>query len=1186
MSSVKWTESQRDAINARGGSVLVSAAAGSGKTAVLVERIISAVTDETNPISLDRMLIVTFTRAASAEMRARIEKALSDKLAEDPYNKYLLNQRRLLYNARISTIDSFCIDFVRQYFFELNIQSDFRIADGGEKDILLNKAIDNTLEYFYKQNDKDFLSLVSSVCSYKNDNNLRKHLTNAYYFLTSVPFPKAWYNNTLSYYDEKKFEDTPYFEYFFELAGSSLSYSLDINMKAIEFVKKNECIPEEYADKYAKLLVDDSRILIDIYNSLEKRDWDKLRDSVRNTKFSSMPKVKKGVCDEEKEKISAFRDQYKKELKNIGNLMFLSIDDINSRTKKLYPVIKAFTDCLKKLNSELFALKSEKNVLDFSDVSQLMIKLLYNTESDKPTLTDTAREIASQFDAVMVDEFQDINEVQDYIFRAVSNEYENLFVVGDVKQSIYQFRQAKPEIFINYKDKYPTYSRSRDEYPSKIILKRNFRSSSGVCDAINFIFKTLMRKETGGIDYNDEEKLICGSSYPESENPAMELMLISSSDLNPEKNETELSLEAVRVAEKIYNLVYEEKTQIKDGDTVRNIEFGDIAVLMRSPGGQTRRAVTFIETLNRYGIPTISEEKSGFFDAPEIKVMLNVLRVIDNPLQDIPVLSAVMSPMFAFSADTIADIRSSYRYLPIYSAIRKCADKYPVCKSFVDFVDKMRTLAVTVSVDRLVNMIVQSTGYDSVTMALGGQPAKNLFLLCDYARTYAQNGYKTLTSFINYIDRMKENDTKLDSGSELNDESANAVHIKSIHKSKGLEYPVCFLCCTATEFNLQDISGDMILDCDRGVGFRLKDGLLKYDSIQRKALSQIARDNQIYEEIRVLYVALTRAKQRLIVTCVKNDPREYIRKLEAKIPSYPIPPHLILSTKCYADWLFICALAYPGCKIEDQSIASDIVGYDPCEAEWKLSVVEGPYANLSNKKVKLSEIRKNADIDEEFLREFCDRAEYKYPYYELCALPQKVSASELSHKDSGVFDRLLKKPQFLSGSKSDGAERGTAFHMFMERCDIEAAVAEPEAEAQKLADKGFLTERQLGLLDYDRLRSFLSSSLVKRILACDEFYREFTFTTEIDAAGYNPEISAGFSDSKLIMQGAVDLIFVENGEAVVVDYKTDRVKDSNKLADLYHKQVELYKNAVEEILGIPVKEVIIYSVHNNETVSI
>lgn len=1188
MSDIKWTDAQRDAIDSRSGSVLVSAAAGSGKTAVLVERIIQAVCDPVDPIPLDRMLIVTFTRAASAEMRSRIEKALDDRLASDPRNSYLLNQKRLLYSARISTIDSFCIDFVRQYFFKLDIQSDFRIADENELAVMRDKALDNTLEFFYKQNDRDFLRLISSVCSYKNDDRIRDFIKKTYFLLSSIPFSERWFDDALGLYDTDKysFEDTPYFSLLLRYAMDSVRFAMDINLTALKFVQENENIPEDKKAGYESRLVDDSRVLLDLYNSLENGSWNDIKAAFEGYAFGRLPAVKKGICDLEKEYVQNSRKQVSAEVKALSALFTETLEELDSKTKNAYPVVRAFMNCVKKFREELFSIKLEKNAFGFSDISSFMVSLLYDYSDGEPRLTDTAREISQQFDAVMVDEFQDINDIQNIIFKAVTADRNNLFVVGDVKQSIYTFRQAKPQIFINYKEKYPIYSRQEENYPSKIILDRNFRSARGVTEAVNDIFKVLMRLDTGGIEYNDEEKLVCGTDYPESDSPCMELMLISSENLNEEKGETELSLEAVRVAERIYKLINEDKLMIKDGKKQRRVEYGDIAILIRSPKGMTRRAVTFIEVLNHYGIPTVSDEKSSFFDQNEIKVMLNILRVIDNPIQDIPVLSVALSPMFAFTADDIAEIRAKYRKMPIYNAILKASAEKAVCRDFIAFVDKMRALSVMTTVDRLIGAVLELTGFGAVTSALSPTGVKNLNLLKEYARSFASNGYKTLGQFISFIDRIRENNIDLNAGSEITDESANAVHIKSIHKSKGLEYPVCFLCCTATEFNLDDAGEDLIVDSDLGAGFRLRKDYVKYESIQRKALSMNLKDNSVFEEIRVLYVALTRAKQKLIVSCVKKNPLDYLRKLEAKMPVYPIPSYVIKKTRTFSDWLFMCALANPNCDLPRQNIEPDFLGFDREHQAWGFSIVDGPYMKLSNQSVKKTQSQPSDKVDVDFLRGFEKKLSFEYPKKPLSRLPQKVSASDLSHKDNKIFNKLLRKPDFVSGERSDGAERGTAFHTFMERCDFVSAREDPGAEAKRLAKLGFISERQLSLLDFERLSGFLSSPLFDRIRNSDCVEREYTFTIEINASDYDNEIEEEFGNDKLVMQGAVDLFFVEASQIVLVDYKTDRVGDSSKLVSMYHKQLELYKRALEEILSLPVKEMIIYSVHKNETISI
>ncbi len=1183
MADMSWTDAQKNAIGARNGSVLVSAAAGSGKTAVLVQRIIDSITDSEKPVSIDRMLIVTFTRAASAEMRSRIEAALNKLLENDPYNTYLLNQRQLLYSAKISTIDGFCTEFIRNYFYNLNIQSDFRIADEGELAILRTKALDNALETFYDENSDDFRRLLSSVCTYRNDDNLRKHILSTYDFLTSVPFMDSWMDKMLLFYD-MPFEETPYFTYLLKYAGDSISYCINLISTCFNYLNKDEYLKPEQLEKIRTMLNGDSLIFESLEDAVQSQNWDEIKEAVEGVSFTRFPTIKGSADDNFKEVIKNLRDIYKAEIKKLSAIFDKDISDIEKNTKYNYPVIKVFFECVKRFRDEFSALKGEKNILDFSDVEELMVKLLCENNGGEITYTDISGEISSMFDMIMVDEFQDINEVQDLIFRAVSGDKNNLFVVGDVKQSIYGFRQAKPDIFIGYKDAYNDYSKADENYPAKIILDKNFRSRLGITQACNFIFSTLMSEEIGGLKYTSEEELVYGADYPESDEVNTELMLVDTSNVDEENNETELSVEAAAVAEKIHKLIKSEllvKVKENGEEKLRKITYGDIAILLRSPKGDTRRALTFVNTLNRCVIPTVSEEKNSFFDSPEIKVMLNLLRIIDNPIQDIPLVSVMLSPMFFFTPDSLAELRINDRKSPLYIALKKSTDEK--CVRFVEFIDRMRTVSVTTTVDRLIGILLSLTSFDCIAMAGEKFNADNLYLLQDYARSYAANGYKTLTAFINYIDRIKERGTFINSADNSDGGALNAVRVMSIHSSKGLEFPVVFLSSTSTEFNLRDASDDVVLNADYGIGMKIKKDILKYETTERKALSLMQKDSMISEEMRVLYVALTRARERLIVTASSKSPGEYLLKLESKIASYPIPPYVVKSMSSYSDWIFTCALANPSCDIRTNTLPY-YTDYSETDRPWNVEIIsdaqpaEAPLAPI----VRSPAPAGCSEVDEEFLESFKARIGFEYEDKKLLSLPQKVSASELSHMDNRIFNKLLRKPVFADGKKGSGAEKGTAFHNFMERCNIENAVKDCKAEAERLAENGFLTARQLEMLDYEKLERFLSSSLISRVLNSDSYDREYQFTVKIPASGYNPE----FDNEEIIMQGAIDLVFFENNEAVIVDYKTDRVGDVSALSSLYSKQVELYKFAIKETTGLNVKECIIYSIHLGEEITV
>lgn len=1181
MNKHDWTPPQKDAIDARAGSVLVSAAAGSGKTAVLVQRIIEALTDPVNPIDIDRMLIVTFTRAASAEMRERIERALGKLLLKNPHDKHILKQRQLLYSARISTIDGFCTDFVRRYFYKLGIQNDFRIADEGELALMQNQALDNTMEFFYQNSDRAFLDLVDAVCTYRDDSNLREYIRKTYGFFTSVPFAEQRLDEMCALYaPETDFADTVYAKYILDYAAECALFCSDLISTSLSMLETETSMNDKQLKSLRDMLLDDFAQLQKVNEKASLRDWDGLKEAVENTAFKRFPSIR-GVDDPVKDEIKSARTIYKDELEALEECFLGTLEECNERTAALYPMMSAFVACVKRFSQEFSALKNEKNVLDFADIERLMIELLCEYKDGEVCFTDISEEISSTFDAIMVDEFQDVNEVQDLLFRAVSGGRNNLFVVGDVKQSIYGFRQAKPDIFINYKNRYPIFNRENPAYPSKIILDKNFRSRKGILEACNFVFKNLMSKEVGGLEYGEEEILNYGATYyPESDDVNMELMLVDTSELDAENDETTVSAEAQCVADKINRLVREEKPNVFVGGETRKLRFGDIAILIRNPAS-SRRAVTFVEVLQQNLIPAVSKEKSAFFESTEIKIMLNMLRVIDNPVQDIPILSVMLSPLFGFNADDVAELRAGNRKQPFYVSVTEKAKRDEKCAAFAEFIASMRTLAVTVTVDKLIDTILSRTGYDNVVMALRGGEADNLNLLKQYARDFAAKGYKTLTSFISYIDRLKNSGSSLDAGA-LSEENLDAVSVISIHASKGLEYPVCFISCTGSKFNMSDINESLVLNADCGFGFRVKEDYLVFDTVQRKALSLMMKDAMISEELRILYVAMTRAKERLIITAAHKKPEEYLQSLRSLCSSGSLSPYVVRGMNCYADWLFSCALMFPNCEGLD--------GIELCESEsglkpWSFTMCSSDDFESESDFAETEKVSpQKVEPDRAFLEEFKRRIGFRYRNAPLTGLPQKVSASALAHSDSGIFDAVLSRPEFAKEKTAEGTERGTAFHNFMQRCDLKKAREDSRGEAKRLCKAGHLTERQCELLSYDDLDAFLHGKLIDRVLASDEYYREYTFTVKLNASDVQPEISPEFSDSKVVLQGAVDLVFVEDGSLVIVDYKTDRVREAEKLKELYSKQLELYKNAMEEIFETKVKEMVIYSVHLNKEV--
>lgn len=1189
MSDVKWTENQQNAINARKGSVLVSAAAGSGKTAVLVQRVIDIITDKENPISVDRMLIVTFTRAASKEMRERIDDALNKLLEKDPYNNYLLRQKQLLYSAKISTIDGFCTELVRQYFYKLDIANDFKIANEKELELIKNKALDNTIEHFYNENSEDFKSLIGCLCDYKNDFKLRDSILKIHRFLVTIPFMDKWLDDALKAYDTEK---TPvatslYIKTILDYAKESLDFIWSVFNSIYASLEIETSIPADKMLKITDMIESDKLILEKATEAVKANDWDKLLSSI-NVSFSKFP-VFRGLADDPmKVAVKAVRDSYLEEFKKLKPLISCNLSEIEKTNIKLYPAIDALFKCVKFFDKEFTDLKRDKNILDFSDIENNMIKLTCKYTENGIEYTDVAEELSQLFDCIMVDEFQDINEVQNLIFKSISKNESNLFMVGDVKQSIYGFRQAKPEIFIDYKNRYNLYSKNEEKYPAKIILDKNFRSRDGILDACNFVFKNIMSPDVGGIVYNDEEKLFCGASYPEINSPQMEVDIIDSGDLNIEEDETKVQLEAKHVAKKIYQMINVDKVKISQKGVERKATYGDIAILFRSDKGFSKRGITFVNELISRGIPAVSSEKNSFFKLNEIKIMLNLLRIIDNPLQDIPVMSVLMSPIYGFNADDITQVRLNKRHMCLYNAVMDSCDTMEKSARFINEIARFRKLSVTTTVDKLIGIILQVTNYNSVVMALNGDNCDNLKLLQKYARDFGKEGYKSLSAFINFIDRLQERGVDLDAIGSSNESDINAVQVMSAHSSKGLEFPICFICCANTKFNLEDARKDVVLDCDTGLGIRYKEDFIKYDTIQRKSVILQMKNSFISEEMRILYVAMTRAKEHLIVTMSHKEPLKLIENAANKITDNKITPYAVKNSNSFADWIVACGLLHPSCTEWRKSIEKSIVPQEGAGADWSFNIYNNddiadfvPVSQIESQDISIE--RDLPDYD--FLDKFIKRVNFSYPLEALQTIPQKVSASGISNNNQ-VFDKVLKTPNFAKDTVPKGTDIGTAFHCFMEHCDIKNARENVTLESQRLVESGFLTPQQKDMLDVLKITEFLNSSLIDRIINAEEFYREYQFTVNINLSEYDENIDNSLKEQKIVMQGAVDLAFAENDGLVIVDYKTDRVKDVSVLSTLYSKQLLLYKNAMEQCTGLKVKEMYIYSVNLNKLIKV
>lgn len=1165
--STKWTDNQLLAINARGGDVLVSAAAGSGKTAVLVERVLRMLTDPINPVSIDRLLIVTYTRAAAAQLKDRISTKLSELILAHPDNRFYRRQLVLLPRAHISTVDSFCSDLCREFFHELDITRDYKIAEQGQLSVLSSAALEETLNELYEERNPDFYELVRCFSNSKSDRGLGENVLKLYEFLRSHPFFDAWLDEKLSYYtDFTSAADSIWGQVILKNAKRIIEYGLSLAEKTISVAEEEP----ELLSKVSTLLYGDKKYFEALAEAIDTKSWDEIRDLVYS--FQTGVLNARGYKEHPvKLKVASNRDILKSCVSELKGLFESDENRCVEDIKALYPVVSQMFKCVRVYDKKYTEQKKLKNLADFSDVEHWALELLVKHSENGVDFTETATTVASRFDSVLVDEYQDANEVQDLIFKAVSKE-SNLFIVGDAKQSIYAFRQAMPEIFINRKDTYPLYSADADSYPAKIMLEKNFRSRVELTDYINFVFDRLMTKETGDIDYIDGEGLVSGASYTPTDTPCAELHLIDADSFDDEDN---ITLEAQHIASIIRKELYE--TTVKDGDGVRKCTYGDIAVLLRS--GKKNSAL-YVRELEKFGIPATFESSSSFFDLPEIKLTLSVLRVIDNPAQDIPLLSTMLSPMFGFTPDDMASIRANCRKGSLYGAVLKAAEEEgSKAQSFIDTVDTLRTLAVTMTAEDFINTLYEHLGIIPVCACMGGERAVgNLRMLTEYAAKFEQGMAKGINAFVSYLDKLIESGCDLTAAESGGDDILNAVRLMTVHSSKGLEFPVCILAGTHRKFST-DTTDNVLLHSHLGFAAKRRDKEMgvNFNTFVRKALAMEKKQSEMSEELRVLYVALTRAKEKLIMTAVKKNTAKYLSGISSKLLSGDsISPYVVSGAKAICDWLFMTSLLHKDATLLRGIAKADNLEYSNNSSMLSVKVIddivfedtEGEVAHIVTYDADAK------DIDEVIDKRF----NFIYPHKELCSLPLKVTASELSHIKSGkTFEKILSKPRFLSSSKLTAAEKGTAMHKFLQFANFDLARQDLDLEIRRLTDIR-LSEAESQSLDTDKLKRFLQSDIITDAIN-NQTYREYRFTVNIPAS--LTELTDD-SETTVILQGAVDLLIVKDNEITIVDYKTDRVDSTDILLERYHKQLSLYKEAVSACFELPISRCLIYSIHLGE----
>ena len=1167
MADKKWTENQKRAIEARKGTVLISAAAGSGKTAVLVQRVTERITDKNNPCDADKLLIVTFTNAAAAEMRERIAEKIAELISEKPYDRNLQRQQILFKRAKISTIHSFCNDIVRENFFRLDISQDFRISDENEMSILRKEAIKNVLDHMYSEGNPDFFQAIEQFSNEKNDNGFENAVMSVYDFVRAYPFPEKWFEEKSKMYDtEGSIKESPWGKIIVDYVCEAINHSIKSAERCLDIARRDDQIFE----KYSQTIRCDIQNLEILKYALKNGTWDDFSEKLKVFSFERWPACRKCQNELIKNKIKDIRDKaVKKNIDSFKKYFMLSESETKKHIKGVYSVVNQLFRATELFDTEINRLKRKRNCVDFGDLEHLALKLLTQKDGAVYKRSDIAKELSNRFEEIMVDEYQDTNEAQDTIFKMISKNEKNIFMVGDVKQSIYSFRQAMPEIFLRKKDEYPLYDPDKDNYPAAIILDKNFRSRAGVINAVNFVFSRLMSPSVGGINYTEEEALSVGANYAPSESPEMCIKILEKPKDAQESDDTYEARSIARTIAEMIGSGY----KIKDGDKQRPVTYRDFCILLRST---KKHAPTYVKELCNLGIPAWSEVSSGFFGTYEVSVMVSLLRVIDNPVQDIPLLSVLVSPIFGFSADDLSDIRIAQRNGPIYFAIKKLAEKGDKrCTEFFDLIDNLRQASSSLTCGQLINYIYENTGLMSAVRAMenGNLRIANLRMLAEYAYKYDGKVYKGLSGFIRFIDRLQEQKSDLASESALS-ATSNVVRIMSIHKSKGLEFPICIIANCSKKFNLD--RGEPAIHSELGLGLRLKDktGVVRYEGLPSYAVSLERNREQISEELRILYVAMTRAKEKLIIQILSED----IKKTLSNVlnSQYPLSPFSIRRVSNFSQWILACALVHPsGEGLRDLAESFEFIPLtSDNENKWEIIINPNTEEPDENQSPEEESFKYKSDICIEKIKK---RFDYIYPYECLKSVPVKMAASRMAQEGHWQKYIAVSRPSFMIEEKVKASEKGTAIHEFLCFADFEQATNDLEGQINYLRSKGFLSKEQTEYLDREAIHKFLSSDLGKRIRKSKELFKEYRFTVRMDAGETFDGIEENASGEMVLVQGAIDCVFEENGSYAIVDYKTDKIKDISQLAEMYAYQLEIYKYALEKCEEKSVSDLIIYS---------
>ena len=1125
-------------------------------------------------------------------MREKILEAIYKKIEENTEDENLQKQIILLNKASISTIHSFCLDVIKNNFYEIDVSANTRIADDSEILLLQQEVIDDLFEEKYEEEDSNFIKLIKTYTKYNQDEVLKDLILRVYSYIQASPFPEEWLEEQiekLNIEDGTNFSDTVWGKIITENANQILEDSI---LKLQNIRTKMTRFPE--LDKFTAKIEDDIDKYTYIQNNLS--DWDTAVEAINTLKNATWIKDQK-ITNDLKDEAKDVRESTKDEFKKVKKLMNCSSEEAVQDIKYMYPILKMLKDLILEFSQKFYQRKREKNIMDFSDMEHLALKILVKKdENGNIVKSEIAKKYENKFEEIAIDEYQDSNLVQEYILTSVSRG-NNIFMVGDVKQSIYKFRQARPKLFLDKYDSYKLEPVNGED--RKIQLFKNFRSRSNILDFTNLVFEDIMSRELGNIEYNQDEYLNLGANFEEIQNQdyKTELEILDLSEENDDiwktdEEETEeeqekvedVVLEARFVARKIKELI-DSKYQIIDKKTGRrDIQYKDIAILLRTSSGV---ANVYEKKISELEIPVYSDSSSQYLQSVEIETIMSLLRIINNPMQDIPLVTVMRSPIGNFTDNELIEIRMVDRNSSFYEALLK--SDLEKAHRFLSLLKELREDEEYMTLDEWIWNIYTKTGYMNYVnlMPNGALRVSNLRMLFERAKQYEEASFKGLYNFINFIDKIKFNQEDL-KAAKIIGENENVVRIMTIHKSKGLEFPVVILAGVGKQFNFRDLNGKILLDQDLGMGPQYidSDRYIEFKTLAKKALAIKAKNEAISEEMRILYVALTRAKEKLIIVGRQKDvnkkmsEKQKLLEIYSTIDDNKINPYLLQKYKTYLDWLELIYLK------EGVANTKNLFTVNINKREKTSVKIENEVEDISKKIIEESN-KNNDEQEKEKIKEILN---WQYKHQSIEGIPTKTSVSKLKEKREQEV-QITQEPKFINEdakTKLTGAQKGTLIHLCLQKMkETEEYNLEKITELiEELKDKEIITEIEVQNIDKEKLLEYTNSQLWTELKQAKEIHKEHPFYINIKASRIYNQINKE-DDEEILVQGVIDLFFIDKDDKLIlVDYKTDYVQNENELVEEYKGQLDLYKEALEQSLDKKVDKMCIYSVYLNKLIEI